>query len=254
MVENQRKILVSEIELSVRTFELLTDLKIYTLGDLLDRSTIECSSMSQKELNEVFLEFGVTFHGKFLTPESEKNILKATGTLSERWKIISQWLTENNSTYLEGFAAPAELEQVRKIEEEININLPEEFKEFLLIHNGQISDVEPMVWTCALFQADEIIEEWKNLLDLLDENQVFADGTADKGIRTVEFSRRWIPIGRSARGRDYLCIDLDPSEDGMSGQIILIAVDFIEHTLIADNFKDLLSIYFTQLQTGEIYD
>lgn len=55
----------------------------------------------------------------------------------------------------------------------------------------------------------------------------------DPEIKAVEYNPRWIPIGRSARGRDYLCLDMDPSEKGHLGQIILTAVDCDDHFLIA---------------------
>jgi hypothetical protein len=73
-----------------------------------------------------------------------------------------------------------------------------------------------------------------------------------EGVRAVDWCEGWIPISRSARGRDYLCIDLDPAPGGVRGQIVEYVADDSARPLVAKSFADLLSLYFEQAQTGAI--
>ncbi|MCW5831671.1 MAG: SMI1/KNR4 family protein [Labilithrix sp.] len=73
-----------------------------------------------------------------------------------------------------------------------------------------------------------------------------------EGVRAVDYCDAWIPISRSARGRDFLCIDLDPAPGGTRGQIIEYVVDSEARPRVAASFADLLGKYFEQAQTGEI--
>ena len=67
-----------------------------------------------------------------------------------------------------------------------------------------------------------------------------------EGVRALDYCEGWIPIVQSARGRDYLCVDLDPAPGGARGQIIEYVVDDNARPLVAKSFADLLSIYFEQ--------
>lgn len=51
-------------------------------------------------------------------------------------------------------------------------------------------------------------------------------------------------ISASARGRDNLCLDLDPAPGGAIGQILEHIADADERPLVAKSFADLLSKYF----------
>ncbi|MEM6532566.1 MAG: SMI1/KNR4 family protein [Myxococcota bacterium] len=68
----------------------------------------------------------------------------------------------------------------------------------------------------------------------------------------TDYHPGWFPIACSPGGRDFLCIDLAPSEGGVRGQIIEYLVDEDERYRVASSFADLLSLYFEQIQTGEI--
>ena len=73
-----------------------------------------------------------------------------------------------------------------------------------------------------------------------------------EGVRAIDYHEGWIPISESARGRDFLCIDLAPAPGGVRGQIVEYVVDSAARPLVAKSFADLLSLYFEQAQTGEI--
>lgn len=250
--KKSEKISLSELEVSVRTLDFITSLSISTLDELLSMPEINCTSMSKLELQEVFADFGVCYNGVFNTRASKIEIIQAYGGITERWDIIKSWLLENHPSLLLGFAEPAIESQIRKAESELDCALPNDYREFLGIHNGQKSDVEPMVWTCSLKSVEQLADNKKSISEIFDDPNESICHSINLAIKPIVWSKHWIPIGVSARGRDILCLDLDPTEQGNPGQVILTAFDTNNHLLLASSFREFLSLYFKQIQTGEI--
>jgi cell wall assembly regulator SMI1 len=176
---------------------------------------------------------------------------RAEGDVPTRWKTIEAWLREHHPRRIDDFRPPAQTAAVAAAEKELGRELPEDYKQFLSLHDGQ-ELFAPMVGTCSLFSLDDVPLRYRRLASLLSDAEEESEPEVDAGIRPVAYSPGWIPIGVSARGRDYLCIDLDPAPKGTSGQIIEVPVDFDDRTKVAPSFADLLALYFKQLQTGEI--
>ncbi len=240
---------IDQLELSVRTSSLLQELGVSTLGEILALQKIQATPMSIAELTEVFSELEVRFEGEFVsTAGSADN--NATGPLEERWETIKSWLLEHHPRVYEEFLPPATEAQIEEAEKSLGCRLPEDYRRFLRLHNGQVSG-GAMVMTCSLFPVEKLHEAHKRYSSVFDGDNP-PPTNVDLGIRAVEHSEGWIPIGNSARGRDYLCLDMDPAEEGTVGQVILTAVDFNDHRLLAPNFADFLSHFFEELQTGEI--
>lgn len=250
MTRKPEDIPLEELEVSIRTAGVLEELPAKTVGELLALPVISATRLSLMELKDVFAGLGVTYAGEFRPTEQQVEI-EATGNVIERWETINNWLAAKHPQAIEGFAPPATPEQIAEAEAAMGCALPEDFKAFLAIHNGQKSG-EPMVWTCSLMPVEKLAERKKRLAKLYDDPDLPPGPNTHPAIKQVGFSDGWIPIGVSARGRDFLCLDIDPSPEGMPGQVILIAVDAADHELIAPNFRDFLSLYFQQLQTGEI--
>lgn len=242
---------IGDLDLSVRTSELLAKWKVETVEALLARPEIRAPKAVIAELSALFEENDLGYAGKLVADVPQ--LLTASGDVRERWATIRKWLEQNSLETLESFAPPASQNAIEVAETALDQTLPADYKAFLAIHNGQ-SDIGPMIGTCSLFPVGKLAEayEWvETLNDEQDEGEVDAE-ECGPGIRPVSFSPGWIPIGRSARGRDYLCIDLDPAPGGVSGQIIQMSVDFSDRPLIAKSFTEMLSVFFEQMQTGEI--
>ncbi len=71
-------------------------------------------------------------------------------------------------------------------------------------------------------------------------------------VQRLPYSSGWLPIGRSPRGRDILCIDYTPTKRGVVGQIILVVADGDDRPHIAKSFADLLAVYLKQAKRGEL--
>ena len=109
-----------------------------------------------------------------------------------------------------------------------------------------------MVCLASLLPIDEVVRRQRILADLFPQRAAIPGDDVDAEVRAVEFAERWIPIGVSARGRDVLCVDLDPTDAGQLGQIILVVLDDDVRLRVATSFAEFLGRYFEEAQTGEV--
>lgn len=241
---------LDQLEVSVRTAAFLGALQAKTLGELLAMPRIVAPTRVAEELRLVFEDEGIEYAGEIVSPMV--STLKATGDLADRWAKITTWLKEHQPATLQTFGAGAAPEAIAALEGELALTLPQDYRAFLGLHDGQPSG-GPMVWTCSLHPVAAIAEVRREQLGLAEEfGDNFDPSDVAPGIRPVQFSEKWIPIGTSARGRDVMSIDLDPVEGGQVGQVILTAVDSDAHRILAPSFTELLSVYFEGLQTGDV--
>ena len=73
----------------------------------------------------------------------------------------------------------------------------------------------------------------------------------DKGIKNDWWNDSWIPITYDGSGNHY-CLDLDPTEEGIYGQIIRMWHDDAERTLVANSFKEWIVDYKDKLVSGQM--
>ena len=260
MNDDVERMSLEELEVSVRTAALLRELPVSTVGELLSLEEIELpedwpTTMARSvasELSEVFAELGVEYAGTLRVPEAAPAERVAEGTVAERWATIEEWLKQEHPEALQGFNPPASPESIAAAERALGVELPSEYKEFLAIHDGQ-DELAPFVGVGALLPIAAVVDRHQSLSKRADEEEFeVSSDLVGAGVRPVNYCRRWLPIGASARGRDFLCLDLDPAPGGTRGQIIEYVVDDGGRPLIANGFADLLSKYFEAAQSGEI--
>ena len=247
---------IEDLEVSVRTAGLFQSLGVATVGELLDLPNItipadwprQIASLVAREILEVFESLGVEYDGEIVAPPPVEPKHAATGDVTARWTTIAEWLRAEHPRALAQFNPPATDEAIAAAEKAIGHRLPDDYKQFLRIHDGQVG-LAPMVGFGSLLPIKEVADAKSNIIG--EETPVDAGGVGP-GIRAVDYSHGWVPISRSPRGRDYLCIDLDPAPGGTRGQIVEYVVDSDVRPLVAKSFADLLSKYFEQVQTGEI--
>lgn len=240
---------LDDLELSARTTEELRTLGVETLGDLLARPVIELHRRSIHELGLLFEEQDIAYAGDLrvrVIPTQQ-----ATEDLDARWSTIAAWLEEHHPHVRRSFREGAAEAAIARAEAAMSLTLPSDYRRFLSLHDGQ-EDSSAMVWTCSLHSVDGLAAAWREQLLLMEETTVFRAEEVGPGVRAVQYSPRWFPIGTSARGRDFLSIDLDPGEGGTVGQVILTALDTDEHRVIASSFTELLSVFFDGVQNGDV--
>ena len=229
---------------------MLASLGAKTLADVLALPVIRAPRLVAAELGLLFEDMSVEFPGELIVerPVAEH---QATGDVAARWKTIAAFLADNKPGMLETFLPPATATTIAAAETALGRSLPADYKQFLLLCNGQ-EPSSPMVGTCSLHRVERLADEYKELSSVFDEEDEVNRDLVAPGVRPLNFSAGWIPIGRSARGRDSLCLDMDPAEGGRPGQVIKVAVNFDDRPVVAPTFADLLSLFFEGVQIGEI--
>lgn len=242
---------VDELDLGPKALAFVTSLEVETLGELLALPEIRGPRRVIDELESLFGDLGVDYAGAFV-PTDERTTRSALGAdVAERWHAIEAWLESNEPAALDDFHPPASPRAIADAERLLGRELPRDYKRFLAIHDGQ-SAAAPMVEGCALLPIDRVAVEHARLARMLVDGKGLDEDEVDEGIRPVRLSKAWIPIGRTPRGRDYVCLDLDPGPGGTAGQVILVHVDDDARGLLAKSFSDLLALYLEQLEEGEI--
>ena len=80
------------------------------------------------------------------------------------WGRIGRWLEDNYEELYENLGAPATVNDVNELENELDCTLPQEVRESLQLHDGQERGGLPtgIVFGCMLLDCEEIIQEWQN--------------------------------------------------------------------------------------------
>jgi cell wall assembly regulator SMI1 len=173
--------------------------------------------------------------------------------MKETWTKIEEWLKNNAGQIYESLNKGATDEDFEELEELIDKKLPEDFKTFYHIHNGQEQTGLGLIDAEELLSVERIMEEWNVWKELYDQG-VFGDSVseADMGVKEVWWNPLWIPITYDGSGNHY-CLDLSPDEGGKKGQIIRIWHDSPERELIADSFREWIGYFAEDLEDGEYF-
>jgi cell wall assembly regulator SMI1 len=173
--------------------------------------------------------------------------------MKETWIKIENWLKKNAGQIYESLNEGATDEDFEELEDLIDKKLPEEFKAFYRIHNGQTQSSLGIIDAEELLSIERIMDEWSVWKELYDKG-VFDDSVseADKGVKEDWWNPLWVPITYDGSGNHY-CLDLSPDEGGKKGQIIRIWHDSPERELIEDSFSMWVNYFAEELESGEYF-
>jgi len=162
---------------------------------------------------------------------------------------LKNWLKDNvhmESPLKEG----ASDKEFAALEDKLQVQLPEDFKQFYKFHNGQSEDAPYITPLGEMLSLEGIAFQWELWKGLVDDN-VFEDNNSepDEGIKDDWYNPKWIPFTYDGSG-NHLCIDLDPAEGGKVGQVITMWHDGSERELIAGSFNEWLALFVQQLNDG----
>ncbi len=88
-----------------------------------------------------------------------------------------------------------------------------------------------------------------NLQYLPDRTLVERDAV-DRGVRPEYWNEKWIPIFSIEHG--LLCIDLDPTSEGVEGQVIRVSVDGGDRRLVARSLNDFCHGVVEAYEAGDL--
>lgn len=135
---------------------------------------------------------------------------------------------------------PATIEEIKYLEKSLEINLPDSFKNYLLIFNGQPNgdnEILPLIGYNNFLSIEEIIKTW-NMMNELFADEEPIDWVNENKIKPVIWSSKWIPF-TDFEGSPRLVIDLDPGKNGAIGQIFCCypGMDYEAAELVSDSFE-----------------
>ena len=135
---------------------------------------------------------------------------------------VREILKEKAPLIIEAFQSPVEQFKFLELENLTFSKLPIEFQSLYLSSNGFKNDVYANLFYGFPFSPIEKIISQLEMFELTNNNPL---RYTDKGIKSeYTFTNKRIPIGDD-NGSSLLCIDLDPTEDGIYGQVIMVDYD-----------------------------
>lgn len=152
--------------------------------------------------------------------------------------------------------------EIKDLEAHIGVLLPEDLKQFLIIHNGQKDDGVGIVFGEQILSIESIRRCWNDWRDIDEEemNEDCADlmGSSPEGyIKPMYTNKNWIPLTHDWGG-NHIGIDYVPDVKGQQGQIIAFGRDEDIKRLVAVNFTEFLDKLLISLEkaqwTGEYLD
>jgi cell wall assembly regulator SMI1 len=180
-----------------------------------------------------------------------------TFSMKQAWVDIKLWIEENAPHLFAYLAPPATTKDIQEAEEKLSIKFTDGFKEFYMIHNGQINESESLIHEQAILSLERIMGEWQAWTDLLNGDEFIYDGDAlksdpDIGVKNDWWNTKWIPITSNGCG-DNFCVDTDPDDGGKVGQVISMWHDAGWRELKADSFENWVIQYSNDLKEGKYY-
>lgn len=174
------------------------------------------------------------------------------------WQKIKNWIEANHPVMLTTLNDGASSLDFQRLEALTEKELPEDFKGFYRVHNGQNRTTYLNLFDGdLLLEIDCIIDDWQTWKIVLPEinancRAMFdqpAASSPDKGIKSDWWNLAWVPITTNGSGDSY-CLDLDPSAEGTYGQIIRMWHDNPQRELIAPSFREWIYSFISDLEKG----
>lgn len=143
----------------------------------------------------------------------------------------------------------ANAEQIEQLESMLGVAMPEDVKQSYLIHDG--SGGKWFLPAGELLSLRGIAENWYAWHDLIENGELDDSVAEPEGpIQPDWWNLKWFPVTHSGSG-DHDCIDTDPAEGGISGQVIGFSHETGPERVLAVGFREYLSDYADRLAAGE---
>ncbi|TDX87301.1 SMI1/KNR4 family protein [Epilithonimonas xixisoli] len=174
--------------------------------------------------------------------------------MKENLEKIENWLRNNANKIVElSLQNPATENEVKELEKTIGKELPADFKQLYLWHNGLNDDENfgSLFYGMDFYPINKIISEY------LDKKENYSNlnivlKNADKEIKTANiYNIDWIKFAFDG-SHTHLYLDLTPTQCGQYGQIIFIDDEYEIGILVAGSTSHLIENFANDLEQ-ELY-
>lgn len=172
-------------------------------------------------------------------------------SMKDYWNRIIMYLKENNSELIATIQSGAEDKDILLLNSTFGKDLPKDFIDFYKIHNGQESYSLGLIDDEELLNTERILDEWNIWNNLLKGGSLDFPSNPNTGIKNNWFNPLWIPITYDGAGNHY-CLDLDPSPEGIYGQVIRFWHDDSERTVEATSFGEWIDKFVIDLESNKV--
>jgi cell wall assembly regulator SMI1 len=160
-------------------------------------------------------------------------------SISSLWGAFEQRLYRDDPKKLITLNPPATPAAIQMLERQLSANLPTDFKNSLLVHDGGTFGNELLDGE-ELLSIPRILEEWRVWESLLKSpGMKMGDvrSSPEPEVRDDWWNVKWIPITSNHAG-DHWCLDLDPAPAGTYGQVIRMWHDMDMRELGGKSFSE----------------
>jgi cell wall assembly regulator SMI1 len=159
------------------------------------------------------------------------------------WRRIERWLEAQEEGLSARLVPGATVEALAATEQKLGVRLPEDVRESYLRHDGEQESLGLFLgW--KQMSLREVLKEWA--FERWEERAPRSRGP----VKAQSWSPRWIPVLANGAG-DFLCVDLDPPEEGTPGQLILVHHDDPERIRMTRSFTSWLTRFADRLEAGD---
>lgn len=155
---------------------------------------------------------------------------------SQLWQAIQQHAMNLNSCTVGqlNLRDGATSEQFIQLEQKLGVTFPEPMKQLYSVHDGQeeTMEVQVLLRNLTFLSVEQMMETWQFLQEEFDPDGW--EPEAGKGVKPFLWNPRWIPFATNGAG-DYVCIDTDPADDGVHGQVLYFWHDWESRTVEAED-------------------
>ena len=160
--------------------------------------------------------------------------------MSNSWDSIIGFWNVKYGLSINALNKGATKEELNILESYIGHRFPEAFKSIYKTHNG-CEDYIIHPHPSRLLSTEEILNQWDYLNQIYSNylgEELELEGEIDsKEVKYLKWNKNWIPFTICTRGRDFYCLDFDPTKQGKQGQIIFYSMDMHDRTFVAHSFK-----------------
>jgi len=173
--------------------------------------------------------------------------------MKEQWIRIEKWLGDHAPHLLADLREGASDADLARLEQQCERRLPESFRAFYLVHDGQESESPNGLFYSLQFMPLALVCEyqkiWAGLVDMNAEMASAMKSLPEGHIKPLYADPKWIPFAHDQSG-NHLGVDLDPDSKGLVGQVIVFGRDEDCKKLVAPSFQSFVDAVVRELEGG----